>query len=81
MRGEQVGLPKNLVWRKSTFSAAEANCVEVAWRKSSFSGGDSDCVEVAWPGAEVLVRDSKNPGADHLAFPASALTHLREVLR
>ena len=36
------------VWRKSSFSAADENCVEISWRKSSFSAGDENCVEIAW---------------------------------
>lgn len=42
------------------------------WRKSSRSGGASNtnCVEVAFAGSAVAVRDSKNPGAATLAFPA-----------
>lgn len=44
-------------WRKSSRSAGEGNCVEVAWRKSSYSADESNCVELASAGA---VRDSKN---------------------
>ncbi|MEU4442517.1 DUF397 domain-containing protein [Actinosynnema sp. NPDC023926] len=42
------------------------------WRKSSRSGGASNtnCVEVAFAGPAVAVRDSKNPDAATLAFPA-----------
>ncbi|MFJ6670401.1 DUF397 domain-containing protein [Actinosynnema sp. NPDC091369] len=45
----------------------------VTWRKSSRSNGASNanCVEVAFAGrALVAVRDSKNPDAATLAFPA-----------
>ncbi|WP_367133703.1 DUF397 domain-containing protein [Saccharothrix sp. HUAS TT1] len=43
-----------------------------SWRKSSRSNGASNanCVEVAFTGPAVAVRDSKNPDAATLAFPA-----------
>ncbi|GAA2984961.1 DUF397 domain-containing protein [Streptomyces lactacystinicus] len=70
-----------IVWRKSSYSGAQSNCVEVAgfvraevsWHKSSFSGAQSECVEVAvgLPGA-VPVRDSKEPDGPALLFAAEA---------
>lgn len=36
------------VWRKSSRSGSEGNCVEVAWHKSSYSTSQSNCVEVGW---------------------------------
>ena len=70
-----------LVWRKSSRSGGGSNgaCVEVAfaeaveWRKSSRSGGgtNDNCVEVAFAGPAVVVRDSKNPAAGILSFPAA----------
>ena len=70
-----------LVWRKSSFSGGDGNCVELAWIKSSFSGNDANCVELAWPGAEVVIRDSKNPAADHLTIPAPAFRRLLTSVR
>jgi hypothetical protein len=58
-------------WRKSSFSGENTNCVELGWRKSSFSGVNTDCVELAVLSDQVLVRDSKNPTAPNLAFPAT----------
>ena len=61
------------LWRKSSFSGSETNCVEVAWRKSSFSSETADCVEVAYG---VGIRDSKNPSGGHLTVPDTALQQL-----
>ncbi|MFD0366201.1 DUF397 domain-containing protein [Nocardia sp. GCM10030253] len=41
----------------------------VNWFKSSHSSGQTECVEVAWlEGANVGVRDSKNPTGPALIF-------------
>ncbi|MGW5880492.1 DUF397 domain-containing protein [Nocardiopsis terrae] len=45
-------MSNQLVWRKSSYSGVNGNCVEVAhiptgFRKSSYSGVNGDCVEVA----------------------------------
>jgi hypothetical protein len=47
------------VWRKSTRSTAATN---------------ANCVEVAHVGSTVGVRDSKNPAATPLTFPAARWT-------
>jgi hypothetical protein len=69
------------VWRKSSYSGGQGNCVEVAaiWRKSSYSSGQGACVEVATskPGA-VAVRDSKDPhGAVLMVSPENWGAFLR----
>lgn len=56
------------IWRKSSYSGGDGNCVEIAWRKSSHSGSNGDCVEVGWPQVGVAVRDSKNVSGPTLAF-------------
>ncbi|MEV0057798.1 DUF397 domain-containing protein [Saccharopolyspora shandongensis] len=64
------------VWRKSSYSAANGACVEIAfatrneadWRKSTYSANNGACVEVALAGEVVGARDSKNPGGPELWF-------------
>ncbi len=41
---------------------------ERRWTKSTFCGNNT-CVEVADNGADVLVRDGKNPQQAHLSIP------------
>ena len=60
-------------WRKSTRSAANGCCVEVAFRKSSHSTNNGACVEAATcPPGHVLVRDSKDPDGPVLSFSGAA---------
>lgn len=60
-----------VLWRKSSYSNYESNCVEVAtvWRKSRYSNSESNCAEVrrGLPGL-IAVRDSKDPAGAALAF-------------
>jgi Domain of unknown function (DUF397) len=62
------------LWRKSSYSGTQSNCVEVAvvWRKSSYSGTETNCVEVAEFGHGVAVRDSKDPASPALTFSSAA---------
>ncbi|MEC3893133.1 DUF397 domain-containing protein [Nocardiopsis sp. LDBS1602] len=65
-----------LEFRKSSYSTAQDNCVEVAqvtpaFRKSSYSTAQENCVEVAGLPTGAAIRDSKNPGDGFLAVGAS----------
>ncbi|MDV6012449.1 DUF397 domain-containing protein [Haloechinothrix sp. LS1_15] len=56
---------RDAVWRKSSCSTDQTECVEVAfpdWRKSSYSGSETACVEISYrASAAVGIRDSKDP--------------------
>lgn len=49
-------------WRRSSFCSA-GECVEVSCEQGA-------CTEVAFVGAEILVRDSKDPDGPVLRFTA-----------
>lgn len=61
-------------WRKSSYSGAQADCVEVAtWRKASYSGtAELNCVEVADATDLILVRDTTNRAGGTLEVSAAA---------
>ncbi|MER7769415.1 DUF397 domain-containing protein [Kitasatospora sp. NPDC096140] len=70
-----------LEWRKSSYSGAQSDCVEMAvvtavpgleWHKSTYSGQGGNCVETQVRLATMAVRDSKDPGGPALLFPADA---------
>jgi hypothetical protein len=61
---------------------AERTCEPISsliWRKSSHSGSGDQCVEVAaLPEGGRMIRDSKNPDSDSLAFTG---TGFRKFIR
>lgn len=81
------------MWRKSSYRADSANCVEASgpWVKSSYSAHNGSCVEwsVEWststqshPGPLVGVRDSKlGDASEVLWFDAGAWKTFVNTLR
>ncbi|MGH3811650.1 MAG: DUF397 domain-containing protein [Pseudonocardiaceae bacterium] len=68
-----TGELRHPAWRKSSYSTAASNCVEVAalgWGTSSYSTSQANCVQVALGGPAIGVRDSKDPDGLILAVPA-----------
>ncbi|MFE2064518.1 DUF397 domain-containing protein [Streptomyces sp. NPDC059467] len=53
------------------------------WRKSSYSGpGDGDsCVEIANSATRISIRDSKDPAAGSLTFPAASFAPFIDALK
>ncbi|WP_425551573.1 DUF397 domain-containing protein [Actinocatenispora rupis] len=76
-------------WQKSSRSAGNGNCVEVAtnlvgadWQKSSRSQSNGACVEVAGNlGGVVGVRDSKDPGGPALTVAPAAWAAFADEVR
>lgn len=63
-------------WHKSTYSASQGDCVEVAhvptdFRKSSYSGANGNCVEVADAPGFSAIRDTQNRDLSTLAFDST----------
>ena len=76
-----------LRWFKSSYSANNGSCVEVAfvpagseWSKSRYSANNGECVEVAFTAGGVAARDSKNPDGEYLVFPSAAWRALLDRL-
>jgi hypothetical protein len=70
-------------WRKSSYSTAQTNCVEVAspWRKSRYSDPQANCVEAACGEPGIVVRDSKDPDGPVLKFGAAEWTAFTSGVR
>ncbi|MCK9871782.1 DUF397 domain-containing protein [Nocardiopsis dassonvillei] len=61
------------IWFKSSYSAGQSACVEVAhvptaFRKSSYSGSHGECVEVADLDSGTAMRDTKHRELGALVF-------------
>lgn len=74
------------LWRTSSYSGYNGDCVQVAFRKSRHSTANGDCVEVGNGQAGcgmVHIRDSKNPDDGNLSFTraewAAFLGEIRSV--
>jgi hypothetical protein len=61
--------PDGIVWRTSSYTYANGDCVEVGWRTSSFCFENGDCVEVAPTPNGVLIRDTKDRTGPALTVP------------
>ncbi len=58
-----------------------SDLTDAHWRKSSRSGAGNDCVELVVTGVGAAVRDSKRPGAGHLAFEDGGWTAFMGVVK
>ena len=81
-----------ITWRKSSYSGARGECVEVGWRKSSYSGIRGECVEVGWhkstysgpqgecvevaEGPETFLRDTQHRSLAQVSVPSTEWTAL-----
>ena len=77
-----------LQWIKSSYSANQGTCVEIAfmpddarWIKSSYSTNNGTCVEIAAITGAVAARDSKNPGGPVLVFGPAAFGSFLQAIR
>lgn len=70
----------NMVWRKSSYSGPESNCVEVGWRKASYSGAQSECVEVRLD-RSIGIRDTKAREQGQLTVTPAAWSAVLSSLR
>lgn len=68
------------LWRVSSYSGPQGNCVEVGWRTSTRSAGQGNCVEVA-SGPVVGVRDTKDRDGGMLTFAAKRWSEFLDGLK
>ncbi|MEV0065107.1 MULTISPECIES: DUF397 domain-containing protein [unclassified Amycolatopsis] len=63
------------MWRKSSYTTSDSNCVEfAAWQTSSYTTDQSNCVEVATSLVEIGIRDTKDRAGGHLTVSRTAWT-------
>jgi hypothetical protein len=61
-------------------SQYNAEPLPTGWRKARRSMGNGNCVEISTTGAEVMVRDSKNPAGAVIVYgPGSWRTFAHEA--
>jgi hypothetical protein len=73
MTPQHTGVFAGALWRKSSYSADNGNCVELAWRKSTYSADNGNCVELSLTSGFAGLRDSKNPEGPALVLPVAHL--------
>jgi hypothetical protein len=74
---------RGAAWRKSSYSNAQGDCVEVgvAWHKASHSNGTGNCVEVGTAPRAILVRDTTNRSGATLTVSAETWRALLAEVR
>lgn len=70
----------DMVWRKSSYSGGQSECVEVGWRKASYSATEGNCVEVRLD-RSVGIRDTKAREQGQLTVTPAAWTAVLSSLR
>ena len=71
MTSDELG---GIVWRTSSYTYGNGNCVEVGWRTSSYSRNGSACVEVGWRKSS----HSANENCLEVAWPAVSGVAVRD---
>lgn len=83
IRDSKAPVRATLAFPAGAFTAFIESLKAPVWRKSSYSeGGDgNECVEIATTPTRTAVRDSKDPSARTLTFPAGAFAGFVEGIK